>query len=607
MDALPTAVVCASAVAIAWHHDGSVLASDWLPYAALVTLVLAAVLFSSSATLSRLPLACAALVGGFGLWTAISASWSPVPTLARDEFFLIALYGFVLVLQGRGFRSETGRIASLAVIVAALGASAVAVAASGRFGADPAALYVGGRLVAPISYVNAAAAFFLVGLWPALVLAARRGQHPLLRGVALAAAAAMLAGWLGTQSKGGAVALAVSAIAVFAVVPGRLRLLVPTVLASGLVFSQYHPLTGPFRAQGDEVARQAGTVALLIAAAGLVVGVAYALADNRLRVPPRARKAAAIAVAAAGAVALAVGGWQADRRIEDRSAFVRDQWENFKQTTTTESGSSHLVNLGSNRYDFWRVSLTGFEEHPVGGIGGRGFGPWYLQHGSSSETPARAHSLPLDALLETGMVGLVLLLAAFTAILFGLVRRLHTVAGAAAFGALAYFAVHSTGDWVWTFPAVGLPVFALIGIALAPEDGWALVGRRAGVAAAAVALFALAVFVPPWLSARVTNSVLAGETNVDSLRWARALDPLTVEPYLAEAAVATRPGDAIPPLERAVEKEPRAVSQRYLLGKAYLAAGRGADAREQLLVADALFPGDDDIREALAQARRAAG
>lgn len=603
--ALPTAFVCASAVAIAWHHDGSVLASDWLPYAALVTLVLAAVLFSSSATLSRLPLACAALVGGFGLWTAISARWSPVPSLARDEFFLIALYGFVLVLQGRGFRSETGRIASLAVIVAALGASAVAVAAVVRFGADPAALYGGGgRLVAPISYVNAAAAFFLVGLWPALVLAARRGQHPLLRGVALAAAAAMLAGWLGTQSKGGAVALAVSAIAVFAVVPGRLRLLVPTVLVSGLVFSQYYPLTGPFRAQGDEVARRAGTVALLIAAAGLVVGVAYALADNRLRVPPRVRKAAAIAVTAAGAVALAVGGLQADRRIEDRSAFVRDQWESFKQTPTTESGSSHLVNLGSNRYDFWRVSLTGFEEHPVGGIGGRGFGPWYLQHGSSYETPARAHSLPLDALLETGVVGFVLLLAAFTAILFGLLRRLHTVAGAAAFGALAYFAVHATGDWVWTFPAVGLPVFALIGIALAPEDGWALIGRRAGVAAAAVALFALAVFVPPWLSARITDGALAGTTSPDSLRWATVLDPLTVEPYLVEAALATRPEDAIPPLEQAAEREPRSAAVRLYLGRAYLEAGRFADAEAQLLEAQQLFPGDEEIADALARARR---
>jgi O-antigen ligase len=496
----------------------------------------------------------------------------------------------------------------LAVVVVALGASAFSVAVSARFGAHPEALYVGGRLVAPISYVNAAAAFFLVGLWPALVLAARRGLHPLLRGVALAAATAMLAGWLGTQSKGGAVALVVSAIAVFAFVPGRLRLLVPTLLTGILVLSQYHPLTGPFRAQDDiEAARRAGTVWLLIVAAALVAGLAYALADGRLRITPRAHKTAAIAVAAAGALALAVGAWQADRRIDDRSAFLQEQWEIFKRSQPTESGSSHLVNLGSNRYDFWRVSLAGFEDHPIGGIGGRGFGPWYLQHGDSYETPARAHSLPLDALLETGIIGLGLLLAAFAAILAGLVRRLDTVAGAAAFGALVYFAVHAGGDWVWTFPAVGLPLFALIGLALAPADGWALAGRRAAVAAAAVAVFALAAFMPPWLSSRVTNSALSGETEVESLRWARALDPLAVEPYLAEAALATSPGEAISPLESAVEKEPRAVNHRLVLGRAYLAAGRAGDALEQLRVADALFPGDDDIRETLARARRAAG
>ena len=608
LNALPTVCISASALALAWRHDGSVLAADWLPYAALVALVLAALLASSAYALSPLPLACAALVLAFGVWTAISANWSPLPALARDEFLLCSLYGFTLVMQGRGLRADADRITALAIVVAALGASAVAVAASARFGDDPLALYVGGRLVAPISYVNAAAAFFLVGLWPALALAARRELSPLLRGPALAAAAAMLAGWLGTQSKGGAIALAVSALAVFALVPGRLRLLVPTGLTALLVLTQYGPLTEPFREQGDvDAVRRAGTVWLLIAAAALVVGVAYALADARVRVGEQARRGAAIAVTALGALALVVAAWQADRRIDDRSAWAQDQWEIFKRSQAAETGSSHLVNLGSNRYDFWRVSLAGFEEHPLGGIGGRGFGPRYLEHGDSYETPARAHSLPLDALLETGIVGLLLLLGAFAAIMAGLVRRLSSVAGAAAFGAAAYFAVHAAGDWIWTFPAVGLPLFALVGIALAPEGGRLLRGRAAGVAAAAVALFALVAFVPPWLSSRLTSSVLVGAGESGSLRWARALDPLAVEPYLAEAAVARRPEEAIPPLERAVEKEPRAVGHRYLLAKAYLAAGRAADAREQLTVASALFPRDEDIREALREARRASG
>ena len=606
---LPTVCIAASAVAIAWRHDGSVLASDWLPYAALITLVLAALLSSSAFALSPFPLACAALVVGFGVWTAISASWSPVPSLARDEFLLCSLYGFTIVLQARGIRAESDRITGIAIVVLALGASAVAVAASARLGDDPESLYVGGRLVAPISYVNAAAAFFLVGLWPALVLAARRELHPLLRGTALAAGAAMLAGWLGTQSKGGAIALAVSAIVVFCVVPGRLRLLVPTALTAALVLSQYDTLTEPFRAQDD-------VDAIRRAARGLA-------RDHSGRARHRSRLRTRRQPAADRQARPPSGGdrgrgprcarsrgrirYAADRRVDDRSTFVQDQWESFKRSRATESGSSHLVNLGSNRYDFWRVSLAGFEEHPLAGIGGRGFGPRYLQYGDSNETPARAHSLPLDALLETGVVGLMLLLAAFAAILAGLVRQLGTAAGAAAFGALVYFAVHAAGDWVWTFPAVGLPLFALVGLALAPVGGRALAGRRGGIAAAAVAVFALVAFTLPWLSSRVTSSVLTGEAEVGTLRWARALDPLAVEPYLAEAAVASGPEEAIPPLERAVEKEPRAVGHRYLLGNAYLEAGQADEALAQLAVANELFPGDEDIRKALAEARRAAG
>ena len=107
---------------------------------------------------------------------------------------------------------------------------------------------------------------------------------------------------------------------------------------------------------------------------------------------------------------------------------------------------------------------------------------------------------------------------------------------------------------------------------------------------------------PPWLSARISNGVAAGNTRLDSLRWARALDPLSAEPYLAEAAVASRPEEAIPPLERAVDKEPRVVGPRYLLGKAYLAAGRRADARTQFLVAGRSSPGDEAIQKALAEA-----
>ena len=56
-----------------------------------------------------------------------------------------------------------------------------------------------------------------------------------------------------------------------------------------------------------------------------------------------------------------------------------------------ETTSTHLLTLGSNRYDFWRVAIHQFREHPVGGIGARGFRVAYLGARRSPETPARAH------------------------------------------------------------------------------------------------------------------------------------------------------------------------------------------------------------------------
>lgn len=605
VQALPTGCLAAVALALAWRQDGSVLAADWLPYATLVALLVATVLISSGCRISRLPLACAALIACTGLWTGISAGWSPVPSLARDEFLLFALYGLTFVLQASSLTTERSRTIAVAILALTLGASAVGAAVQARFGADPAAMYPDGRLTAPVSYVNAQAALFLVGLWPALLLAARRGAHALVRAFSLAAAVAMLAGWLGAQSKGGAIALALSTVAVFIVLPDRLRLLVPTVVATLLVAAQYHPLTAPFREQGDvDVTRTAGGVALAVAAVALALGLGYAAADNRWRVPRKARRIGGIAVVAAAVVLIGVGAREADRRVDHPRTFLSEQWQSFKSSQATESGSSHLVNLGSNRYDFWRVSLAGFRDHPLAGIGGRGFGPLYLQERRSFETPARAHSLPLDVLLETGLIGLALLAATFLAIVLGVVRRRGTIAGAAAFGSIVYFAVHASGDWVWTFPAVGLPVFALIGTALASGAGRLIAGRTAALGAAAVTALALVAFVPPWLSARITVAALAGTTSPDSLRWASALDPLTVEPYLAKAALATRPEDAIPPLERAATREPRSAAVRLYLGRAYLEIGRTADAEEQLLEAAKLFPGNEEIADALSRARR---
>ncbi len=599
---LPVLATTAVALTLAWRLDGSILAPDWLPYATVVALLAATVFFSSAGRISRLPLFSATFLAALGAWTGISAYWSPVPALARDELLLISLYALSLVLPALTLETERSREVALTGVAFALGASAIAIALVARFGASPGDLYSSGRLTAPVSYVNAQAALFLVGFWPALAVAARRGVNAVVRAFALGFAVAMLAGWLSTQSKGGAIAIVISAVVVFAAAPGRLRLLVPALAAVVLVAPQYDGLTGSFGASGaDAPARHAGQVALVLFLVGLTAGGAYAFIDNRLTVPPRLRRQAAIAVATALVITAGVGVVQVASRVDEPRSFLSEKWASFKQLPTRETGSSHLLSLGSNRYDFWRVSLGGFAEHPIAGIGGRGFGPRYLQQARSNETPVRAHSLPLDTLLETGVVGIVLLLGFVVVAAIGIARQLGTLAGTAALGTLAYFGAHASGDWVWTFPAVGIPVFLVLGIALAAGESRPLRGRTALIAGVGAVAVGLLLFAPPWLSGRITDRVATHDAPAADLVWARRLDPLALEPLLVEARVASTPAQAVAPLERAVAKEPRDVAARYLLGLAYLEAGRNEDARAELLEARRLYPRGVEIARALAR------
>jgi hypothetical protein len=243
---LPAAVLVACACLAAWHDYGSVNAPDWLPYAIVVALVVAAISLSGAA-LAPQPLAGAGVAALVLLaaWVGISARWSAAPSLARDEALLTALYALALLLPLLTIGSVAERLGAAAVVVAGLGALAVATELRLRYGSHPDTLYVYGRLDFPVSYPNANAAFFLVGFWPAIGLAARRAWPVVARAVALAAATALLADWLLTQSKGGGIALAVSAVVFFALCPARLRALPPTLVAAALVGAAYRPLTAP--------------------------------------------------------------------------------------------------------------------------------------------------------------------------------------------------------------------------------------------------------------------------------------------------------------------------------------------------------------------------
>ena len=157
-------------------------------------------------------------------------------------------------------------------------------------------------------------------------------------------------------------------------------------------------------------------------------------------------------------------------------------------------------------------------------------------------------------------------------------------------------AVHASGDWIWTVPACGLPFFLLLGAGGSGGARSELPRSAALGAAAATLVITVVAFVPPWLSARLTDR--------GQLRWAKRLDPLTVDPYVAQAARASSGRASVAALQHAVRKEPRVVELRYDLALAYLRAREPRRARAELLQARRLDPLEPRIEEALKRVPR---
>jgi hypothetical protein len=606
---VPAAVLTAAALSLATSH-GSIAAIDWLGYAVLAALLLASVLVAGLAVSpGRLGLTSAFALIGLAAWTGLSSTWSAEPSLARDEALLTAFYAVVLLVSLLVFRWPNDRIGGTVVVVAGIVLLALVTAGRLAFGREPTDLYEAGRLFAPIGYWNAQSAFFAVAFWPAVALACVRTLPVLGRGLAVGGASSLLAGWLLIQSKGTAAGLAFSAILVFALAPARLRIFVPAVISAVVAAAAYDPLTEPYRIQRaaeagfEESIRSAGRATLAVAAIAFLVGTVYALVDRRVNLSSRAlRVSNAMALIAVCAAALA--GLITFLVSVNPVSFFEDKWESFKGASATETGSSHLVNLGSDRYDLWRVALGEFVDHPVAGIGGRGFGSAYVLEGHADLTSTRAHSLPLDVLSETGLIGIVLLVVALGAPLLVLLRRAPSdLIAVGLLGAAAYWLVHAAGDWIWTTPAAALPFFLLLGIGASPAVRNPLPGKVAALGAVLAVALALVAFAPPWLSARLTAQAFEEQSHSgDELRWARRLDPLSVDPLVAESVLAPSASARIGPLRRAVEMEPRSGTLHYLLGKAYLEAGRRGAAGAELRRAAQLYPRDPAIRAALKRA-----
>jgi tetratricopeptide (TPR) repeat protein len=493
------------------------------------------------------------------------------------------------------------------------------------------------RLLWPIGYPNAEAATWLMPFWPAVAFAASARVPWALRGGAAALAVVLADLSLMSQSRGSVLALPVCAAVFLVFIPGRLRhvaALVPIAGLSALAVPKVLDVGDAIDA-GTSVADAGASAMKVVLAVAVLAGLVVAAvgAWEALR-PPAPQTAARIrsawrALVVAGVVLGAVGGLAAVGNPVHR---IDHAWDSFKGGYEDNTGSSNRLTagLGSNRYDFYRVALDVFADHPIAGVGVENYFQDYLVRGHSNETPSYPHNLALRTLAETGLIGALLLLGAFAAALAAAWRAMRradplaaTVAGGAVIG-FAYWVLHGMTDWFWEWAGLGAPAFALLGLAcaLAPrgavegdaaqvddaEGAWArrpgAVALAAGAAAAIVAALLLA---GPWLAERDVER--AGQVwsqrpfeAYSRLDRAADLDPLSDRPALVKGSIALRYGDLVrarSAFEAALERNPRGQYATLELGAIASVQRDRAGAQRLLGRAVALAPRDPTAREAL--------
>ena len=624
-DVLPIAAPLATlAVVITWsYRDGGYPSTSWYPGGLLVGCLLAVQLLGGVVNLRRdvrtWAVAALAAFGGFQL---VSIAWASSKGQAWDAGNRTLIYAFVLAMFAcsRGLARRRAELA-LAVVcaLAIVGLVTLHSAAS-----NPAGAFVIDRLSSPTGYANATAALFLLPLWTAVALAADPARSPWFRGLALGSAATLAAVAYVPESRGAVYAFPLAAVVLLVVSPNRFRTTVALIVATAPTALFIHTLTRPFDATTVAVRAHATREAMIVAAlAGVVaaaVGAGLSVADNAFGRPARPRRALRIAVPAiAVAAALILAATHSPANAAHRV------WTSFKSPVESGGvgGSRLLGNLGSNRYDFWRVSLDLAKAHPIGGVGADNFGEAYLLHRRSGEEPQYPHSLEMSLLAETGAIGTVLFASFAGALGLALYRARRREPGAAALAAGAatsafYWLLHGSVDWLWEFPALGGVALVLVGLAVAPPPAAVPAGgarstrRLAG--AVAVGLAALS-FAPPWLAARQTARAAAVWQNDPSLAYdllgqASTLNPLSDSPDVTRLTIAAERGDApqmAASARRAIARDSHNWFSRLQLAVALAHQGQWAAAAEQGAAAHALNPSEPlvgEIRAAVREHRR---
>ena len=418
----------------------------------------------------------AAVAGLFAIWawTALSLTWAPQAAPAFDYLVRVMLYVAALVAAAALLRGR----AQLRAVEPLFALGAVIVIGYGLAGRllpgivhQRSSHFVGGRLEQPLTYWNAEGALAAMGLVLCARLAGDRSRPRAMRVLGAVSCVPLGMGLYLTYSRGAVAAGLVGLVVLVAAAPSRsqLRAIAAAVTLSVVAAVAASAFSGVASREGTLADRETeglimlAILLLLMAAAGAVaMWLADAEPRGRVRMGrlPFARRLPTLAVALVvlTLAGLVIGGLGEKGNAADRS----------------KSGqAARLTSLESTRYDYWRIGLQAFGDHPLKGTGAAGFRVVWLRERPVEARALEVHSLALEMASDLGIVGLLalglFLGGAGVAARRGVYGEEPALAGAMA--AVTVWVLHSMIDWDWQMPAVTLPALVMIGALIASSEG----------------------------------------------------------------------------------------------------------------------------------------
>jgi O-Antigen ligase len=530
-----------------------------------------------------------ALLTAFAVWCALTLSWSVAPDPTWAESNRAVTYALVVALA---IALGASHAHALELVAAGFLAVCLAVTAYALGQKLLPGLHLAGlvhlnqtgqlpRLQEPFGYWNALALFVAFGVPLALAGALDASRSEGVRVAAEVAIVPMLVTLAFTYSRGGVLALVCGLAVGIAVSGAGLRWLMWLALAglaaapAAVLGLLSHSLTamnvglGSRELAGVELAGVlAASMTLLAIAARRLIGreratVVSASAVRRIR-HRLVGGVTALVLAALLAVTFSSRGL---------TGTVSHAWSSF---TTTKAVAVYdpgrLLSADSeNRWVWWKEAADAIAARPIAGWGAGSFGVVHLLYRRNTLSVQQPHSVPLQFLAETGVIGALLGLGGIVLLLIcalRAVRRLPSgrerLLATGLLAASAAYAVHSLYDWDWDIPGVTLPALLFLGVLAGragtrpPKANPAPLARpmlRAVLLALSVfglAAFAVSVIVPRVAAAKAEQALVSASTaSRAQLRPALAgallasrLDPLSDAGLLAAATIEIHIGNA---------------------------------------------------------------